>query len=247
VSKKVVKESGASKWLGVLGSGRFWDRFNKAKDLKDEKSILLDHDYDGIKELDNDLPPWWKYGFYFTIVWAAAYLFYYHVSSNGISSKEEYEIEIAEAAKEVAAYKASMALNVDENTATLMTASSDLETGKKVWDRLNCATCHAADGGGGIGPNLTDEYWLYGGSVKDIFKTVKYGANNGMKAWENDMSAVEMQQVSSYILSLQGSSPADPKPAQGELYNKASETDGSENPSSDSLTSAPGQEMTIID
>lgn len=240
-----LKTAKSKNWLGFLGSGKFWDRFNNAKDLKEEKSILLDHDYDGIKELDNDLPPWWKYGFYFTILWGAVYLFYYHVSSAGISSQEEYEMEMAEAHKQVEAYKASMALNVDENTATLMTAASDIEAGRKVFEKLNCATCHMADGGGGIGPNLTDKYWLYGGSVNDVFKTIKYGANNGMKAWENDMSAVEMQQLSSYVLSLQGTTPADPKPAEGELYEPAS---GEENNADSTSTEEEiTEELTIND
>ncbi len=232
---KVVKTNRA---LGFLTSGKWWDRFNKAKDLKEEKSILLDHDYDGIQELDNDLPPWWKYGFYLTILWAVAYLFYYHVSDKGMSSKEEYENEMAMAEREVAAFKASQKLNVDETTAVVMTAKSDLDAGASIYAK-NCVACHMADGGGGIGPNLTDQHWIYGGSVKNLFKTIKYGANNGMKSWSDDLSPIEMQQVSSFILSLQGTSPADPKGPEGELFSaEGGETDAkvdSELPDSTSI------------
>lgn len=240
-SDKVTEAAESKSWFGKLSSGKFWDRFNNAKDLEEEKSILLDHDYDGIQELDNDLPPWWKYGFYLTIIWAVFYLFYYHVSSNGLSSKQEYENEMAVAEKQVAAYKAGLALNVDENSVTIMTNTSDLATGKKVFERLNCGSCHAADGGGGIGPNLTDNYWIHGGSVKNIFKTIKYGANNGMKAWEDDMSAVEMQQVTSYVLSLQGSAPADPKGPEGELFDDKN----SSNAESDSLSTSNTEDENI--
>jgi len=203
--------------FGFLTSGRFWDRFNKSKDLTEEKSILLDHDYDGIKELDNDLPPWWKYGFYFTIIWSVLYLFYYHVSDKGMSSKQEYESEIAIAQKEVEAFKANQKLNVDESNVVLLTEETALNSGAAIFAK-NCVACHMADGGGGIGPNLTDQHWIYKGSIKNVFKTIKYGANNGMKSWSDDLSPIEMQQVASFVLSLQGSKPADPKAPEGELY-----------------------------
>jgi cytochrome c oxidase cbb3-type subunit 3 len=204
--------------FSFLTNRKFWNNFNKSTPVKEEKSILLDHDYDGIKELDNDLPPWWKYGFYASIIWAVGYMFYYHVSSAAISSAEEYENEIAQAEKEVEAYRSTMALNVDENTVTVLTEKSDIDGGAAIYAK-NCVACHAADGGGGIGPNFTDKHWMFGGAIGNIFKTIKYGANNGMKAWENDFSPVQIQQVSSYILSLQGTTPAEPKAPQGELYD----------------------------
>lgn len=88
-------------------------------------------------------------------------------------------------------------------------------------DPAKCPACHGTDGGGNaVGPNLTDDYWIYGGSIKTIFKTIKYGANNGMKSWKDELSAKQMAQVASYIKSLRGTKPANPKAPQGELYKE---------------------------
>jgi len=218
VNLRVEKAKAPSKkpWYAFITTGKFWDRFNKAKDLSEEKSILLDHNYDGIQELDNDLPPWWKYGFYLSIVWAAFYMFYYHVGATDKGQIAEYNNEVAIAEAEVAAFKSTQKLNVDENTVTLMQDGIDLEKGASLYAK-NCTPCHLEDAGGSIGPNLTDKYWMYGGSINNVFKTIKYGAKNGMKAWE-EFSPIEMQQVASYVLSLQGTAPAKPKEPQGDLY-----------------------------
>lgn len=209
--------------FAFLTSSKFWNKFNKTKALSEEKSILLDHSYDGIQELDNDLPPWWKYGFYLSIVWAVFYMFYYHVGATDKGQIDEYTREVAEGEAEVAAFKSTQKLNVDENTVTLLHDAVELEKGATLYAK-NCTPCHGVDAGGSIGPNLTDKYWLYGGSINNVFKTIKYGANNGMKAWE-EFSPIEMQQVSSYVLSLQGSKPATPKDPQGDLYTAEGEAD----------------------
>ncbi len=211
----------------------FWDRFNKVVPLEKEADILLDHDYDGIKELDNSLPPWWKYGFYVTIVVGFIYMWYYHAGGNGPSSYDEFVAEVQAGEEAKAAYLAKSANNVDENTVKMLDATGIAEGGK-LFDQM-CAACHAKDGGGGVGPNLTDDYWLHGGSVKDIFKTIKYGyPDKGMKSWKDDYSPNQIAQITSYVKSLQGTKPAAPKDKQGELYIEASvPTDSAAAPAAD--------------
>ncbi|MBL7683074.1 MAG: c-type cytochrome [Flavipsychrobacter sp.] len=195
----------------------FWDRFNKVVPIEKEADIMLDHDYDGIKELDNSLPPWWKYGFYLTIVTGVIYLWYYHAGGNGPSSYDEFVAEVQAGEEAKAAYLAKSANNVDENTVKMLDAAG-IAAGGVLFEQM-CAACHAKDGGGGVGPNLCDEYWLHGGSVQDIFKTIKYGwPDKGMKSWKDDYSPNQIAQITSYVKSLQGSKPAAPKDKQGELF-----------------------------
>lgn len=195
----------------------FWDRFNKVVPIEKEKDIMLDHDYDGIRELDNSLPPWWKYGFYLTIVVAVVYLWYYHGGGNGPSSYDEYVAEVQKGEEVKAAYLAKTANNVDENTVQMADAAG-IAAGQTIF-QSTCSPCHAKDGGGGVGPNLTDEYWLHGGGLKDVFKSIKYGwADKGMKSWKDDFSPNQIAQLASYVKSLKGTHPAAPKDKQGELY-----------------------------
>lgn len=191
-----------------------WNKtLTNAVDIEDEDSILLDHNYDGIQELDNDLPPWWKYGFYVTIVWGVIYFGVYHVFGLANLQTEEYLAEVAEGERAVAEYKAANPDLVTEETVELLTDASTLAKGKKIFE-TNCVACHAADGGGGIGPNLTDKYWLYDGDIKGVFHTVSEGANNGMQAWKDLLSPDKIQAVSSYVLSMPES--ANGKEPQGE-------------------------------
>lgn len=169
--------------------------------VEDEASIIMDHEYDGIRELDNNLPPWWKWGFYITIIFAVFYVFYYHGFNRDGLQTAEYEISMAKAEAEVQAYLEAAALNVDENSVVVLTEPSDVNAGKKIFDK-NCVVCHGAEGGGIVGPNLTDDYWVYEGDIKGVFVTVKYGAQKGMKSWKDELNPVQIQQVSSYILSL---------------------------------------------
>jgi cytochrome c oxidase cbb3-type subunit 3 len=179
-------------------------------DVRDE---LLDHDYDGIHEFDNDLPPWWKYGFVLTAVFAVGYLYYYHVGKTGQLQGDEYATEMQQAALLIAATPD------DPNkltTYTVLNTPAELSSGKSLFT-TNCAPCHGTSGEGKVGPNLTDEYWLHGGEVNHVYKTIKFGVNGkGMVAWKGKLSGKQILQVASYVLSLQGTKPANAKPPQGE-------------------------------
>ncbi|MCC5918523.1 MAG: c-type cytochrome [Cryomorphaceae bacterium] len=194
---------------------RWYDKLAGLKPMEKEQDILLDHEYDGIRELDNSLPPWWLYGFYITIIFAVFYMFYYHIGS-GKSSVEEYKTEMAEAEKAREAYMAKMDNLVDETNVTLVEDAGRLANGEKIYLQ-NCAQCHAKDGGGGIGPNLTDDYWIHGNSIEDVFKIIKYGViSKGMQSWKDQINPKNMQDVASYVLSLQGTTPVKPKDPEGE-------------------------------
>lgn len=185
--------------------------------IEEEKNILMDHDYDGIQELDNNLPPWWVWGFYATIIFAVIYIFNYHVFKSSDLQIEAYKKEMAQAEIEVAAYKKKMAMDVDETNATLMTEKSDLDAGKKIFE-VNCVTCHNPKGEGNIGPNLTDDHWIYGYDIKEVYKTIKLGAPNGMPEHASKLNPIQIQQISSYVLSLPF---AKGKAPEGEIIKKA--------------------------
>ncbi|AXG72892.1 cytochrome C oxidase subunit III [Flavobacterium arcticum] len=194
--------------------------FGKPKQEEDEGALLLDHDYDGIKELDNVLPPWWVYLFYGTVLFAVIYLVRFHIYGD-YTQKEEFETEMAEARLAVEEYKKTAKDLVDANTVTLLTDAGDLAQGKTIFE-TNCAACHRADGGGGIGPNLTDEFWVLGGGIKNVFHTISEGGRDGkgMVAWKGTLKPSEIQLVASYVLSLQGTNPADAKAPDGEIWKE---------------------------
>jgi cytochrome c oxidase cbb3-type subunit 3 len=169
--------------------------------IDEEHTILMEHEYDGIQELDNNLPPWWVWGFYATIVFAFIYLINYHLMGISDLQIKAYDKEIKVAEKEVQAYLNKMAMNVDETSATLLTDASDLSAGAGIF-AANCVACHKTKGEGEIGPNLTDKTWIYGYDIKDVFKTVKYGTANGMPEHSSKFNPIQMQQVASYVLSL---------------------------------------------
>lgn len=199
---------------------QWWDNFNSFKPIQEEASIDLGHDYDGIRELDNRLPPWWLYGFYLTIIFAGFYLYRYHVAKSAPLSKEELSIALEQATAEKEEYLKKAANNIDENTVVYLTSPADHEAGQKIFTTI-CAACHLADGGGLVGPNLTDNYSIHGGGIKDIFKTIKYGyPEKGMKSWKDDYSPTQIAQLSSYVKSLVGTKPAIPKAPQGVLYDE---------------------------
>tara|TARA_R110002050_G_scaffold300276_1_gene468446 strand:+ start:15848 stop:16768 length:921 start_codon:yes stop_codon:yes gene_type:complete len=188
------------------------------KPIEEEHEIILDHNYDGIKELDNNLPPWWVYSFYISIVFAAVYLLRFHVF-NGENQYDELETELADAKIAIDTYKKTAKNLVDVNTVTLLTEASDLSAGKTTFE-TNCVACHMADGGGGIGPNLTDKHWILGGDIKSVFKTVSEGGRSGkgMIAWKQQLKPLEIAQVASYVLTFQGTTPANPKAPEGDLW-----------------------------
>ncbi len=168
--------------------------------IEEEASILMDHEYDGIRELDNNLPPWWVWGFYASIVFAFIYIFNYHLFNTGDLQIEEYNKSMIQAQKEVNAYLKEAAMNVDENNVTLLTDQSVLGLGKQQFE-ANCAACHK-DGSGDIGPNLTDKFWIYGNDIKIVFGTIKNGTTNGMPEHASKLNPVQLQQVASYVLSM---------------------------------------------
>ena len=182
-----------------------------------EEEILTDHIYDGIQELDNNLPPWWKYMFYATIVFSGVYIYYYHFNDNGLLQTQEYEQEMVVAKAEVEAYMKTAANSIDETNVKLSDAKG-IEKGKSLFVQ-NCAACHGKDGEGGVGPNLTYEYWLHGGDIKDVFKTIKYGVpQKGMISWKAQLSPMNIQEISSFILSIKGTNPPNAKEPQGDKY-----------------------------
>lgn len=200
------------------GIKRSYAKLLGSKPLQEEHEIILDHNYDGIKELDNNLPPWWVYGFYATIVFAVVYLARYHIFDD-VNQAEEYEIAVAEARIDIENYKKTAKNLVDVNTVTLLTEASDISAGKNIFTE-NCVACHKADGGGGIGPNLTDRYWILGGGIKNVFNTISEGGRDGkgMVSWKSELKPLEMAQVASYLLEFEGTTPAEPKAAEGELW-----------------------------
>jgi cytochrome c oxidase cbb3-type subunit III len=203
--------------------GRFTQRMNASVPVEEEKNIELDHSYDGIKELDNHLPPWWKWLFYGTIGWAAVYVIVFHFSYTLPLPQEEYQNEIAQAEEQSRKLQATQPqASIDENNLQYTADPAILEKGKSVFNSNPCSSCHRGDGGGNtIGPNLTDEYWIHGGDVKSIFNTIKNGAvDKGMPAWGKAMSPQDVRDVTFYILSLQGTNPPDGKAPQGEIHKQ---------------------------
>jgi cytochrome c oxidase cbb3-type subunit 3 len=203
----------------------WWLKVNKFRSMSEEKDIDMGHDYDNIRELDNKLPPWWLYGFYVTIIFAGVYLWRYHVAESAPLSTEELQLAITKAEIEKEKNLKKAGNSVDENTVKMLTAATDLEAGQKIFI-ATCAPCHAADGGGSVGPNLTDEYWIHGGSVKDVFKTIKYGVpDKGMQPWKATFSPTQIAQLTSYIKSLKGAKVAKPLDPQGTIYKEEATTD----------------------
>jgi cytochrome c oxidase cbb3-type subunit III len=197
---------------------RIYKKLVGGRPIEQEGEIILDHNYDGIKELDNQLPPWWVYGFYATIVFAVIYLARYHIF-DGTDQIGEYEIEMAEAKIAIDEYRKTAKDLVDVNTVELLTEAEDLNAGKAIFT-TSCVVCHKDDGGGSIGPNLTDENWILGGGIKNVFNTIMEGGRDGkgMISWKSELKPLEMAQVASYLLTFQGTTPAEPKAAEGDIW-----------------------------
>lgn len=230
-------------------TGRFkklYHRLVDSKPVEKEGEILLDHDYDGIKELDNNLPPWWLYGFYISILFAIIYMVRFHVF-DGKQQDEEYQMEMAKAALEIEEYKKNAKDLVDASTVVVLTDPADLNTGKSVFE-TTCAACHRADGGGGIGPNLTDDYWIMGGDIRDIFTVISEGGRpgKGMIAWKNDLSPLQIAQTASYITTLYGTNPADAKDPEGELYVKDGDS-GEQATDTETIDSAESESVSEVE
>jgi len=214
------------------GFGKWWNDldkkyFTKAASLETEADVLLDHNYDGIKELDNALPPWWKYGFYITLVLGVWYLLRFHVWETGPTPLQEYETEMSIAANQLEEYRKNNKEAVDEKTVTMADAKG-IEEGKKIFTKT-CTPCHGMNAEGNmVGPNLTDKFWLHGGSIGEVFRTINVGVpEKGMQAWGKNFAPVDIKYLASYVLSLQGTSPANAKAPQGTEYIPAVTKDSS--------------------
>ncbi len=222
---QTLSEEAKERYLAAKSEGGIWSWFQRmylkllgSKPVEEEGEIILDHNYDGIKELDNKLPPWWVYLFYATIIFGVVYMARFHIFG-GYDQDLEYEMEVAEAEAAIEEYKKTAKDLVDVNSVILLTDAADLSAGKAIFE-TNCVVCHMADGGGGIGPNLADDYWILGGGIKNVFNTVSEGgrAGKGMVAWKQTLKPAEMAQVSSYLLTFQGTTPANPKAPEGDLW-----------------------------
>lgn len=197
----------------------WWDKINAFKPLTDEGNIDTGHNYDGIRELDNITPPWFTAAFIGTIIFAGIYLYRYHVAHAAPLMIEEFNISMEQAEKEKMEFLKTQSNLVDENSVTLL-PDGQYEEGKTIF-KAACAVCHGPEGQGTVGPNLTDDYWIHGGSVKNIFSTIKYGViDKGMKSWKDDYSANQIAQLTSFIKSMRGTNPSGAKEPQGELYKE---------------------------
>lgn len=207
-----------SKWYQNIVS-----KLTRSKEIEREEDIMLDHDYDGIKELDNVLPPWWVYLFYGTIIFSVIYLVRFHVVGD-YTQTEEFNKEIELAELEKSKLPKDPAEEVSYETVVAVTDAASLAKGKEIFTNA-CAACHKADGGGLVGPNLTDKHWINGGGIKNVFKLISEGSKNNpsMVAWKANLSSKDIQSVASYVLSLQGSNPPGGKPAEGEIWVETAE------------------------
>ena len=201
---------------------KLWDKLIGMVPMEKEKDIDLGHDYDGIRELDNSLPPWWLYLFYFTIAWAGVYLYVYHFSDLGDSQQEEYEKAMDVADEQRRAFLFKQANLVNESNVIRLTDAAALAEGEELF-KSQCASCHGMLGEGGVGPNMTDDYWIHGvGDIGGIFKTIKYGVpEKGMISWQTQLKPSSMQKVASYIMTLQGTDPPNQKKAEGQLIERS--------------------------
>ena len=225
LKQKTVKPSVWAKLLGL-------------KPIEEEKNLVIDHAYDGIKELNNPVPAWFNFLFFGTMIFAAGYLFYYHIGGYGDLQDKEYENEMAKAQVEKAAYLEKSANTIDENSVKFDNTPAVLADGKTIFN-TNCVVCHGDKGQGVIGPNLTDDYWLHGGGINNVFKTIKYGVpEKGMISWEKNLNPKQISAVANFILSLKGSNPAGAKAPQGEKYEVKDVKDNEMKAAKDSVNQA---------
>lgn len=199
-----------------------WNKMNSFKPLSHEADIDTGHNYDGIRELDNITPPWFTTGFILTIIFAGVYLYRYHVAKSAPLPWDELKIEMAQADEAKSKLLLSQANNIDENSVKMLGAA-DIAIGKSLF-ASTCTPCHQAHGGsmqGGVGPNLTDDYWIHGGTIKDVFKTIKYGwPEKGMISWKDTYSPKQIAQLASFVKSIKGTNPPGAKEPQGDLFKE---------------------------
>jgi cytochrome c oxidase cbb3-type subunit 3 len=189
----------------------------RAVPVEREQEIMFEHDYDGIKELDNKVPPWFNILFYGTIVFGIIYLLVFHVFHLEPLSAGEYVEEVRAADLQRQELIRTGAF-VNEDNVKQLTDPASIQAGKDIFMK-NCTPCHGMNGEGIIGPNLTDDYWINGGGIKNIFKTIKYGVPaKGMITWQNLLNPKQIEEAASYVMSLHGTNPPNGKPPEGNLY-----------------------------
>ena len=181
--------------------------------MKKKQDELLNSNYDGIQEYDNDLPRWWKALFIITIIFGLVYVAY-----RNLGYSPDTEAALQHELKEIQAKQASTTSTVT-SAETLLAFTKDpnhLAAGKAVF-QTKCVACHGPEGQGLVGPNLTDNFWIHGGKISEIQHTIINGVlDKGMLSWKGLLSDQEIADVAAYIFSLKGTNPANPKPAQGE-------------------------------
>lgn len=217
--KPETEKAAQTSMMGSWWEGLDKKFFTKAVPVEKEADVLLDHDYDGIRELDNALPPWWKYGFYVTIVVAFIYMFLYHVSGDGKNPTQEYAMEMEKARIQKELFEAGNKDKIDENNVPMADAAG-IAKGKDIYEN-KCWACHGKLGEGGAGPNLTDDYWIHKGSLNDIYHSIKVGyPDKGMQSWAKEFSPKEMSQLASFIKTMRGTNPPNGKAPQGDLFSE---------------------------
>lgn len=199
---------------------RFVKKMTKANELGSEEDVMTDHNYDGIRELDNVLPPWWVYGFYITVFISIFY--YVKIFIGDYNQEQEYHAAMEQGEKDVAAFIKQDKIDNPDKYAARTTAHTDAENlaaGKALFTSKTCFACHLNDLGGSIGPNLVDDKWILGGGFTNIFNTITKGGRpgKGMVAWETSVTKKEREQLTSYIISMQGTTPAKPKIPEGDI------------------------------
>ena len=187
---------------------------DETKPQAGDEALIPGHEADGIRELDNLLPRWWVWLFYMTIVFSVIYMAYYHVFNAGDLQTEEYHKEASrgEAIKSasLAKFESNLEALKPESTQTI------LSEGQQVFTQM-CAPCHRPDGGGLVGPNLTDDYWIHGAEYTDNLKTIVNGVpEKGMVSWRGVLKPAQIQAVASYIYTLRGTTPPNPKPPENQ-------------------------------
>ena len=209
--KKYVKGEFQSEEQRIYDERSSWEKIFQLKPVETDKDTIIDEAHDGIYELDNPPPPWFMFLFYGTVLFAVIYFVRYSVTKSGLNQEQEYLAEV------------EVGSSVDESNVEYLKAESDIAAGKTIYIQ-NCKVCHEEGGKGMTGPNLTDEYWKHGGGIKNIFKTIKYGVvEKGMRAWGEDLKPKQMQQVASYILSLEGTNHPGAKAPEGDKWVEGAE------------------------
>jgi len=209
--KRMKNQMAEAKGIVPVRKTTWFDLFRR-KGLSMDK-FVEGHNYDGIQEYDNAPPAWFNWIFFVTIGIAFCYLMYYHVLKIGDLQVAEYEKQVKEAAPILAKVQERAIFLADQPR---LTDEASLAMGKAVF-KTNCVTCHGQNAEGIAGPNLTDEYWLHGGHYNEIFKTIFNGVEQkGMPVWKKSLKPDDIRAVASYVYTLRGTNPPNPKAPQGD-------------------------------